>query len=97
MGLIIFSVVALMISFFLGCASFISVFEDQKQTKKAKNIIIMISDGAGYNTHLATEYWHGAKQPYDNRFFSKYPVATYTCAMAAPMVRHPVITDRIRN
>ncbi|MGD9310013.1 MAG: alkaline phosphatase [Desulfosarcina sp.] len=47
------------------------------QIKAAKNIIIMISDGAGYNTHLATEYWHGSKQPYDSPRFFKYPVSTY--------------------
>ncbi len=50
----------------------------------AKNVIIMISDGAGYNTHLSTEYWHGKKQPYDNPKFIKYAVATYNLRYGSP-------------
>ena len=54
---------------------------------QAKNIIVMISDGAGYNTHLSTEYWHGRKQPYDNHNFTKYPVATYNLRYGHPTDR----------
>ena len=43
----------------------------------AKNAIIMISDGAGYNTHLSTRYWSGAAQPYDSGNFLEMPVSTY--------------------
>jgi alkaline phosphatase len=55
-----------------------------KGLKKAKNVIMMISDGAGYNTHLSTEYWHGEKQPYDNPEFAKYPVSTYNLRYGHP-------------
>ena len=55
-----------------------------KKFDKVKNVIIMISDGAGYNTHLSTEYWHGEKQPYDNPRFSKYAVATYNLRYGGP-------------
>ena len=51
---------------------------DTNEFKKVKNVIIMISDGAGYNTHLSTEYWHGKKQPYDNADFIKYTMTTYS-------------------
>jgi alkaline phosphatase len=51
--------------------------------KRAKNVIIMISDGAGYNTHLSTEYWHGGKEPYDSEDFKKYPVSTYNLRKSA--------------
>ena len=44
----------------------------------------MISDGAGYNTHLATEYYHGAKEPHDNPSFAKYTVATYNLRYGGP-------------
>jgi alkaline phosphatase len=57
---------------------------DTKKISKVKNIIVMISDGAGYNTHLAAEYWHGKKQPYDHPSFAKYPVATYNLRMSGP-------------
>lgn len=55
-----------------------------KAFDKVKNVIIMISDGAGYNTHLSTEYWHGEKQPYDNPRFAKYAVATYNLRYGGP-------------
>lgn len=43
----------------------------------------MISDGAGYNTHLATKFWN-AKELYDNQRFAKYPVATYNLRFGGP-------------
>ena len=69
-----------------------------KKFKQAKNVIIMISDGAGYNTHLSTEYWHGTKQPYDHPSFAKYPVATYNLRYGGPSGTAPgdnsVVTTR---
>lgn len=59
-------------------------FKSHQRIKKAKNVIIMISDGAGYNTHLATEYWNIAKEPYDNQRFAKYAVATYNLRYGGP-------------
>jgi len=56
----------------------------QARGQLAKNVIVMISDGAGYSTHRATEYWHGAKQPYDMGGFQEYPVATYNLRHAHP-------------
>ena len=68
--------------FFWGCSEQGQVREapigEYKEFKKVKNIIIMISDGAGYNTHLSTEYWQGGKQPYDNSDFIKFPMTTYS-------------------
>lgn len=53
--------------------------------KKAKNVIIMISDGAGYNTHLSATYWLGKKEPYDNAHFVKFPVSTYNLRNGNPI------------
>jgi alkaline phosphatase len=75
---IAFSILALVCAFAVGTAS------AEKKHKKAKNIIIMISDGAGYNTHLATRYWQGKKQPYETHRFSEFPVATYNLRYGGP-------------
>lgn len=77
------SVLALATVFSVNCAS-AGNGNGSKNFKKAKNIIVMISDGAGYNTHLATEYWHGQKQPYDNPRFAKYAVSTYNLKKSGP-------------
>ena len=42
-----------------------------------KNVILMVSDGAGYNTHTATEYWFGEAEPYNNDAFTQFPTSTY--------------------
>jgi alkaline phosphatase len=57
---------------------------DKKKVRKAKNVIVMISDGAGYNTHLSAEFWKGEKQPYDHPNFAKYAVATYNLRVSGP-------------
>ncbi len=47
--------------------------------KPAKHIILMISDGGGFNSYVACSYYqHGqtGKQPYDQRGFVKYGCAT---------------------
>ena len=71
----------------------------QKNFKKAKNIIVMISDGAGYNTHLATEYWHGKKQPYDNPRFAKYSVSISSSSGSRADTSEcgPVLNERARG
>ena len=40
-----------------------------KVSKPAKNVIVMISDGCGYNHIAATDYYTGKKQAYE-----KFPV-----------------------
>lgn len=55
-----------------------------KKSKQAKNVIIMISDGAGYNTHLSTDFWNGAGEPYDRPPFTQYAVATYNLRYGGP-------------
>ena len=57
----------------------------------------MICKGAGYNTHLATTYFHGEKQPYDNQGFAKYAVPTYNLESGAKTARLPARTARIPN
>jgi alkaline phosphatase len=83
----IFIILAVLV--LVGTSSFNSALAGKygkkiKKVKKAKNVIVMISDGAGYNTHLSTEYWHGMKQPYDNQKFKKYAVATYNLRYGGP-------------
>ncbi len=48
-----------------------------------KNVILMISDGAGYNTHQATNYYTGTAEPYDNSSFIKVPFSTYNLRSGA--------------
>jgi hypothetical protein len=49
----------------------------------AKNVILMISDGMGFSTVMATDYYHGEKPVYA-AFPEKYMMTTY---------RFSVITD----
>ena len=41
-----------------------------------KNVIILVADGAGYNTHLATEYYQGRKAAYDNAQWNQFGTST---------------------
>ena len=51
-----------------------------------KNVILMISDGQGYNTVKATDYWTGATSVYES-FPVKYGVSTFSAATPG----HPAI------
>ncbi|QQE10106.1 alkaline phosphatase [Planctomycetota bacterium] len=48
-----------------------------------KNVILMVSDGAGYNTHLSTEYYTGSKAAYQNANWSQYATSTYNLRQGA--------------
>lgn len=50
-----------------------------------KNIILMVSDGAGYGAHDMTTYWHGAPEPYDNDLWTDLPTATYNLRRGGSM------------
>jgi len=47
-----------------------------KAGKKAKNVIVMISDGCGYNHVTATDYYMGKKQAYES-FPVRLGMSTY--------------------
>jgi alkaline phosphatase len=51
-----------------------------------KNVILMISDGQGYNTVKATDYWTGAPAVYEN-FPVKYGMSTFSAGTPG----HPAI------
>jgi alkaline phosphatase len=44
---------------------------------QVKNIILLIADGAGYNTLRATDYWTGTTQPYAGLQWVQHPLATF--------------------
>lgn len=44
---------------------------------EAKNVILLISDGAGYNTHAATEFYRGSKAVYEGAGWVNHPVSNY--------------------
>lgn len=79
----VFCMVAFISSFSAAAAS-AGNFHQFKKASKVKNIIIMISDGAGYNTHLSTGYWQGTREPYNHPSFAKFAVATYNLRYGGP-------------
>ncbi len=42
-----------------------------------KNVIVMLADGAGYNTHAATKHFPGGEAPFRNDQWLKLPTSTY--------------------
>jgi alkaline phosphatase len=43
----------------------------------AKNVILMVSDGAGIAPHQGAELWTGSPEPYNNSNFMKTYTSTY--------------------
>lgn len=51
---------------------------------QVKNIILMVADGAGYNTLAATRFWRGAPLPTDSDEWVRASQATYGLRESAP-------------
>ncbi len=77
----VLSIFLLLTAFSSGCDSKDSKKKDPASSPK-KNVIIMISDGCGYNQILAANYYTGvAKQSYED-FPVKYAMSTYEYAQS---------------
>ncbi|MFA7345098.1 MAG: alkaline phosphatase [Terrimicrobiaceae bacterium] len=50
------------------------------QAQSAKNVILMISDGAGFNTFRATDLYTGITPVYEGADFVKYGMQTYSAS-----------------
>lgn len=54
---------------------------------ETKNVILMVADGAGFNTHKAAEYWNGSATTYEtDSSFTMIPTATYNLRQGADLV-----------
>lgn len=49
----------------------------------AKNVILLVSDGAGWAPHQATELWTGSAEPYNNSNWTQSVTSTYNLRSSA--------------
>jgi len=73
------------VSFGIRALAFVVAFVAAQTASAAKNVIIMVSDGAGYNTWLATSMYQGkvGKQVYNGAGWQQYLVSTYPLNMSS--------------
>jgi len=70
--------------FITGLVVFLAAVVLSPPAWAAKNIIIMVSDGAGYNTWIATSIYQGklGKQVYDGPYWTRLASTTYPLSVA---------------
>jgi len=65
---------------FIAAAAAIVGFSSLAQAQEAKNVILMISDGAGFNTFRLTDKYYNETPVYEGADFVKFGMQTYSAS-----------------